>query len=159
MSLIKKSPSFISGFTLVELLTVIVLIAILLSAAGMSARKAREVAKAAKAESECRELVNAVLEYRSLYEKWPGHAKDEKVQIEEPVTAEFLKPLSDAGANDRGIVFLNVNLSGGVFVDPWKNPYMIYIHDEQKDVSRGIELETCVSFPYRRKIAQNSTEN
>ena len=42
------------GFTLVEMLTVIVLIGILMTAAGLSVRKANELSRNTKAEAECR---------------------------------------------------------------------------------------------------------
>ena len=65
------------GFTLIEMLAVIVLIGILMAAAGFSIRKANELSKNTKAEAECRELVNALLEYRNIYQKWPGDASGE----------------------------------------------------------------------------------
>ena len=61
-----------TGFTLVEMLAVIVLIGILMMAAGMSIRKAQHLARVTKAEAECRELVNAMLEYnqRRVADTW-----------------------------------------------------------------------------------------
>ena len=144
---IKNSFRGKSGFTLVEMLAVVVLIAILMAAAGMSVRKANQIAKNAKAEAECRELVNAILEYRSVYGEWPG---GDSAKGEVKATENFLKPLINASDNDRGIVFLNLTLTDNVWNDPWGHPYVIFFPDGSKEAKRPTALETCVSFPFRR---------
>jgi prepilin-type N-terminal cleavage/methylation domain-containing protein len=130
------------GFTLVELLTVIVLIGILMTAAGLSVRKAVELSRKTKAEAECRELVNAILEYKETFHKWPGDNSGE-------VTASFLKPLIDPSANSRGLVFLNLTLDGGEWNDPWGQPYKVFFPNSE-DLQRTKAIEACVSFPFRR---------
>ena len=129
-----------SGFTLVEMLAVIVLIGILMMAAGMSIRKAQHLAKVTKAEAECRELVNALLEYRAVFNEWPMGAGD--------VSVASLKPLTDASANGRGIVFLNLSLTSGDWNDPWGNPYTVYFK-QSANHENSTAIETCVSFPFR----------
>lgn len=130
-----------SGFTLVEMLAVIVLIGILMMAAGMSIRKAQQVAKTTKAEAECRELVNAMLQYRATYGTWPmtGNGK---------VSVTSLRPLTDAKENARGIVFLNLSLTSGYWNDPWGNPYEVRF-PKSRSTTRRAAIETCVSFPFR----------
>ena len=140
------------GFTLVEMLTVLVLIGILMATAGLSVRKANHIAKNTKAEAECRELVNALLEYRSLYGEWPGG--DDNVNSEETANYNFLKPLLDSSENARGVVFLQLSISDGDdWPDPWGNPYEIYFPSPEgsdEDAKMDTVLETCVSFPFRR---------
>jgi type II secretory pathway pseudopilin PulG len=129
-----------------ELLAVIVLVGILMTAAGMSVRKAMQLAKNTKAEAECRELVNALLEYRATVGgKWPGGSG---ASGEVEASANFLKPLVDPGSNDRGIVFLNLSITSGSWNDPWGNPYKVYFPGEEKP-KRPAAIETCVSFPFR----------
>ena len=136
------------GFTLIELLSVIVLISILMTAAGLSVRKAKLLAQNTKAEAECRELVNALLEYRSLYGDWPG---GEKARGEVEASYEILEPLINSSANASGIVFLNLPLvKGEKWRDPWRRPYSIYFPDGRNTNPRRTALETCVSFPFRR---------
>ena len=134
-----------SGFTLVEMLTVILLIGILMTAAGLSVRKAMELSRKTKAEAECRELVNAILEYRETFHKWPGDNPGE----EETATASFLKPLIDSSANSRGLVFINLTLDGSTWNDPWGRPYKIFFPNSG-DLQRPKAIEACVSFPFRR---------
>ncbi len=141
------SGGFRTGFTLVEMLTVIVLIGILMSAAGLAVRKANELSKNTKAESECRELVNALLEYRSVYHKWPTKNTGKEI-----ASASFLKPLvdpTDKDSNPRGLVFLNLTLTDSTWNDPWGRPYQVYFPNP-KDVQRPKAIEACVSFPFKR---------
>lgn len=136
------------GFTLVEMLAVMVLISILMATVGMSLGKARQIARNTKAEAECRELLNAILEYRSLYGEWPG---GNKAKGEVEAEYSFLEPLIDSSKNDSGIVFLNLNLaSGEKWLDPWGSPYVINFPDGSETDPRRTVLETCVSFPFRR---------
>ena len=130
-----------TGFTLIEMLAVIVLIGILMMSAGMSIRKAQQLAKNTKAEAECRELVNAMLEYRAIFGEWPFKSGG-------PVSASSLKPLTDSSANDRGIVFLNLSITSGNWEDPWGNPYEVHF-PSSKNTTRNTAVETCVSFPFR----------
>lgn len=133
------------GFTLVEMLTVIVLIGILMTAAGLAVRKANELSRNTKAEAECRELVNAMLEYRETFHEWPV----ENPGAEEEATARLLKPLIDPSGNSRGLVFMNLTLSDSTWNDPWGKPYRVYFPNP-KDVQRPKAIEACVSFPFKR---------
>ena len=132
------------GFTLIEMLAVIVLIGILMAAAGFSIRKANELSKNTKAEAECRELVNALLEYRNIYQKWPGDASGEQ-----EAGSSILGPLTDPKKNPRGLVFLNLTLTDSTWNDPWGRPYKAYFPDAGK-VQRPKAIEACVSFPCKR---------
>ncbi len=136
---------FRSGFTLIEMLTVIVLIGILMTAAGLSVRKAMELSRNTKAEAECRELVNAILEYRETFHEWPTESPAE----EETATASFLKPLIDPSENSRGLVFLNLTLTDSSWNDPWGQPYKVYFPDPKK-MQRPKAIEGCISFPFKR---------
>ena len=133
-----------AAFTLVELLTVMLIICLLAAAMGLSVRRAREHARRVKAETECRELVNAWVQYHDFYKgDWPGKG-------EVNATKEILAPLTDASANDGGIIFLNLSLAGGVWNDPWGNPYHIFFPDGSGTVTHETVLKTSVSYPFRR---------
>lgn len=107
------------GFTLIELMTVICILALLMMASFGSLRKARELAKKAKAETQLRELVNAIHEYFITYDELPiENARDMEVN------ASALEPLTTADGNAHGIVFLNFS-GTGYYEDPWGSPYRI----------------------------------
>ena len=139
-----------AGFTLVEMLTVMVLICILMASSGMALAKANELAKRTKAETECRELVHALIAYRSTYGEWPG-GDSGKDEVE--ADSAILTPLFDPSANNRHLVFLNIapeRLESGRWLDPWGRAYKIFFPDDSQ-VTRPTKLETCVSFPFRNK--------
>ena len=141
-----------AAFTLAEMLTVIVIIAILLSAAGASYRRALQLSRLSRAETELRELVAAWLQYHQLYNDWPAASKG---RINVDVTGSLLAPLIDQSRNDRGILFLNLTLDAGQeYRDPWGKAYQLsFDKDTYTDKNKTVTaLRTSVSFPnrYRR---------
>jgi hypothetical protein len=76
-------------------------------------------------------LRRALVEYRSVYGKWPVHDGQTRDVVYEPGTQkELMDALRGVGAklNPRGIVFIELTQStllGGEFVDPWGKPYFI----------------------------------
>ncbi len=135
-----------SGFSLIEMLTVIVIITLLMATAASSLSKARMLAKKAKAESELREMVNAFQQYVSLYGEENLTEGDEQI-----VTDTLLKPLLPDGAsgvNKLNITFLNVNLLDGEseYKDPWGQPYKISIGKNETDKHKVV-MRTSIAFP------------
>jgi prepilin-type N-terminal cleavage/methylation domain-containing protein len=129
-----------AGFSLIEMLTVIVIITLLMGTAASSLSKARQLAKKAKAESELRELVSAFQQYVSLYGEAELTAGENQT-----VTDTLLQPLLQ---NTRNITFLNVNLPAGEteYKDPWGNPYEISVG--KSDVNqRAIIMRSSIAFP------------
>lgn len=136
-----------SGFTLLELLIVIGIIAILAAVAfpvtGMVIEKARKT----EALNECVNLVRAVKQYEADYNKYPiksGSAGTDS--LETTSNESFMKILlgtddSQSGLNPRGIVYyggkaakegtsgLDYGEGGGdpSLKDPWGNLYFIQI--------------------------------
>ena len=78
-----------SAFTLPELLTVIAIVALLMTASVGSLNRARFFAKRTKAEVQLRELVNAWKQYYTTYGAWPQSIRPGRYN---PVTAELLLP-------------------------------------------------------------------
>lgn len=111
------------GFTLAELLAVMLIISLLMTASFGSLFRARELAKRAKAEAELREMVNAWGQYYTTYWKWPASVGNGR---EVDVTANLLAPLTDPanGDNKYGIVFLNFS-GTGAYTDPWGGTYRL----------------------------------
>lgn len=144
------------GFTLIELLVVIGMIAILVAAASSSVMQARKRSQIARAETEVREMTNAILAYEN-YDKehsldrfttsggsnWPDAKKSDLGFI--------LGEGTDEAGNKIPVLF-NASISGEYIVDPWGTPYQYKIAktgrivDDSKD-KVGKNLETFVYLP------------
>jgi len=120
------------AFTLIELLVTIAVIGILMTLIGFSVSSAIQRAKAARAQAELRELINAAKLYRMNHPtgKWP---KDWDGANDVPVTEGLLAPLIDG---NEGLVYLELPpgaLVGGLYVDPWGEPYRITVKSPGED--------------------------
>jgi len=141
------------GFTLIEMLTVIAIIAILAGLLFPAISGARRKAQIAQAESEIKSIESALKAYYTEYGRWPigngggGDFSYGKFETGGPsgccenyYLMDALRGIPDTyGApcgsnyqgqnNPRNIVFLEIAASSmdsyGNYVDPWKHPYQI----------------------------------
>ena len=137
-----------SAFTLPELLTVIAIVALLMTASVGSLNRARFFAKRTKAEVQLRELVNAWKQYYTTYGTWPKSISPGRPN---PVTAELLGPLSDPDNSDNkdGVVFFNYSGSSDL-VDPWNTPYRLSFGEAEAADDRYLTtFEMTVALPRR----------
>jgi len=93
-----------AGFTLIELMVVISIIAILATIVGYNVIGAMDDASVAQAKSQIRSFKTALLAYRLKFNRFPS-------------SAEGLGALLD---NEKGIKFLDSN---SIPKDPWGNEY------------------------------------
>ena len=140
-----------AAFTLVELLTVIVIIAILASVTAIGLHRARELARRTRAETELREMVAAWLQYHQLYGEYPSLVKD---QNDLDTSRKILAPLIDpeSADNPRGLVLLNPKLpfnGKDEYVDPWGTPYQLSF--AQAEVEATTAMRTSIAFPCRQR--------
>lgn len=138
-----------AGFTLMEMLTVIAIIAILagLLFTGVTHAKAR--ARIAQAQAEAREIAKAWKSYYALYGDWPsGYAGANR-----EMTAAAVQILQgiDTVNNPQRVKFLDVDtdtIADG-FEDPWGMPYVV---DMTRIPSVSEErYKVSVFFPNRRR--------
>ena len=116
------------GFTLIELLVVIGMIAVLTGAASSAVMKARKRSQIARAETETREMTNAIL----AYENW-----DDDHSLKDYVTSGSWKDATEdamqfilGGVQNRQgkvPVLYNAAIIGGSLKDPWGTPYQYMI--------------------------------
>ena len=132
-----------SGFTLVEMLVVVAIIAILASILIPSVGAAQKSAKKRKAELECNTIKTAIESFFSDFKYMPweeGSGKGQFVGADKwAEDAESQKAVMAflRGENKLGKAYLEVSSRDskasadaddeGVFYDPWKNPYRIGI--------------------------------
>ncbi len=134
-----------SAFTLVELLTVIAIIAVLMGILFPTIGAAIESAKKTQAKNDELQIVNAVKAYYTEYGKYPtASTSDTEVADTGPLLSELRIPSGFTPTmNPRKIVFLEVpdaknygqankEKSGisklsGKWLDPWGNPYKVML--------------------------------
>lgn len=142
------------GFTLIELLVVIGMIAILTAAASSSVMQARKRSQLARAETEVREMTNAILAYEN-YDKdrsldrfltngsWVDATKKEMGFI--------LGEEQDAAGNKLPVLF-NAAVTGSDIRDPWNTTYQYMITKTSDAVvgggdDVGADLNTFMYLP------------
>jgi prepilin-type N-terminal cleavage/methylation domain-containing protein len=141
-----------AGFTLVEMLVVVAIIAILASILIPTVGSARKAAQRRKAELECNAIKTAVEQFFSDFKYMPwGDQDDARGRVgadqwaddaeSQKAVMAFLR-----GENKLGKAYIEVSSrdskasvdadDDGVFYDPWKNPYRIGLDrnlDQQVD--------------------------
>lgn len=130
------------GFTLVELLVVVGMIAVLMGAMTTSVRAARHRARVQKATSDVKVISQAILAYEN-YGNSGAHELPTLTRAEAGKdTLGFL--LGDGSGPQSGgqmPVLLQAALaSGGKILDPWGHPYLVTI--KSKGVSLKVKTAT-----------------
>lgn len=119
------------GFTLVELLVVIGMIAILTGAASSSVMKARKRSQITRAETEVREMTNAIL----AYENWDDDNSLKNVAGKFTTWTDAKEGSLDfilgGVQNKQGKVpvLFNAAIVAGEIRDPWGKAYQVMIKD------------------------------
>lgn len=138
-----------SGFTLVEMLTVVGMLGILMATSATAISRARVLARIAKANTEVRQLIGAFIAYEAAYDGWPVAPPEGGADIE--ATQTVLKELLGEGENK--VVFLNAQMKDGAFRDPWGVPYKLrFAASPENAVAEN--FATAISFPNRSRIKQ-----
>ena len=140
-----------AAFTLVELLSVMVVIGLLVSALGMAVSKARELARRTRAETELREMVAAWQQYYQLYKEYPSVVNGKN---DLPASRDVLGPLIDPESidNPRGLVLLNPKLpfnANDEYTDPWGTPYQLSFAQAKTESTTA--MRTSSGFPGRQR--------
>ncbi len=127
----------LAGFTLIEVMAVIVIITILATLVFPVVRHAQRDAREKRAMMEVKTLELAIRSYRACYGQWPnqGQAAADTVYV-----ANNAAVIAALTSNPRREVFLQVQQSAlsthpatlGSFLDPWLHPYVI-VMDENDD--------------------------
>ena len=116
------------GFTLIELMVVVGMIAVLMGAMGVSTMKARTRAKIARATQETKEMTNAILAFEQYAEDHTleKYAKGSWADCTEGSMAMILGKVT--GDNGQSVpVLYNASVRGGQLLDPWGRPYQFMI--------------------------------
>ena len=122
-----------AAFTLIELLTVVAILALLVGLLFPAANLVRQSAKRRQAQQQAQALVQAVKEYRLAYGKWPGQSQDATDFVGTVCTA-LLGELTNNPRNTPFLGSLDGMVTNNSFLDPWGRAYIVAL-DENGDGS------------------------
>lgn len=141
------------GFTLIEILVVISIIAVLAGLAFPAVNGAIDAAKKAKAKNDVTQIVAAVKAYQAEYGRLPTYGNATSFEQDNDDLLNILRSIKDLDGdqlalNPRRIAFIEVrpgkgNKDGigtvgasesGVFYDPWGKPYRIILDGDYDNV-------------------------
>ena len=151
-----------SGFTIIELITVISMILVLMAAITSSVTGARRRARIQQAITEAEELTKAILAYENYAR--PG----EESPLEDKVTGESWQEATEGelkfvlgeekmpdGQEGNVPVLFNGAVTGGSIRDPWGHAYRYRIMSsaiDEDDEHVGDQGETAFPFPNINRI-------
>ena len=125
------------GFTLIELMVVIAMIAIIAGAMTSGVAKAQRRTKISRAQTEAREITNAILAYQNYDED--GSLSKYVMNDREADEGSLAFILGKVKARNSDVpVLYNAALSRGRILDPWGNPYRITIKQGDKINPPGV---------------------
>lgn len=145
------------GFTLLELLVVIGMIAVILGSLTISVSSARERARIQKATAEVKAITQAILGYES----WNKDNELDTVEMQD-AGADSLGFLlgrengtaAEGGSSAKIPVLLMAQLKGGgKMMDPWGTPYKITIRKGTINASAAVNLSTGFALPNFYRLA------
>ena len=137
-----------SAFTIVELLTVVSIIAILMGMVGSAAYAARQASYRSQAQAEVREIANACRAYWIASGSWNGGARWPGASG--PIERDGAMYKALTGNNPAKTVFLALDSTQDVYCDPWGNPYIVTF-DKTTEVSTKHHFSSSVTFPMRNR--------
>ena len=151
------------AFTLVELLTVIAVIAILMAAFTTSVEKARRRAKIARATQEIKEMTNAILAYEqyAVDRTLKNDANGSWAKCSEGAMAMILGGRSGASGEKIPVLY-NAHITQGMILDPWGHPYQYCIkavtktaieeNQQRKDFVEAFKLKPMAVLPNENRL-------
>ena len=129
------------GFTLVELIVVIAMIAVFMASVGTAVGKTRERARVEKARGDVKVLSQAIL-------AWENYARNGKNELREMNDVEAdLGQGESANSGDIPVLAMVQLSANGKMLDPWGRPYLIRIKEGKIDRPENLDLGTCYYLP------------
>lgn len=144
------------GFTLIELLVVIAMIAILAGAMTTSVSGARARAKISRAETESREMTNAILAYANYTD---DGSLSSVVMNNTPASRSslaFILGEGSRGGSKVPVLYNAAMRSDGRILDPWGKPYRVTVKSGDTVSPAPVNgLQTGLFFPNWHRLKED----
>ena len=140
------------GFTLVEILVVMAILAILASLMIVGMDASRKKARITKAHAESKQLIQAWKSYWLVYGKWPASCEGQSDAQMDSTTMKFLM-----GDNPKKLPFFEPNEQVSLvgFKDPWGNLYTVDFKASTK-LTDTETYQTTVFLPQCRRYVYDN---
>lgn len=137
-----------NGFTLIELMVVIAMIAIFTSAVGTSVGKTRERARIEKARNDVKVISQAILAWENYDRGGKHELREMNDQEADSSSLAFLLGQGEQAKSGGIPALLMAQLSaGGKMRDPWNTPYRVRIKEGSISRPDDLNLLTCYFVP------------
>jgi prepilin-type N-terminal cleavage/methylation domain-containing protein len=136
------------GFTLIELMVVIAMIAIFMTAVATSVGQTRERARMEKARSDVKVISQAILAWENYTRGGKNELEEMNDQEADSSSLSFLLGQGETANSGQIPAMLMAQLSaGGKMRDPWGTPYRIRIKEGAIPHPSDFNLSTCFFIP------------
>ena len=137
------------GFTLVEMMVVLGILAILTTMTGNAVAKAKLRAKIVKAETETSAMTQAIYAYAQYADDFTLSAKEcEDMEAERGNLAFILGEETSPRTGENIPVLYNASITNGKMLDPWGRAYRVTIKKSKPDSSSSsISVTTGAYLP------------
>lgn len=148
------------GFTLLELLVVIAMIATLTGAVGSGVMRAQKRARLARAQTEAQELTKAILAYANYTD---DGTLSEVTGLNDSEAQESNLKFVLGKVQKRGstvpVLFNASTAKNGKFLDPWGHPYRVTVRKGEKITPPGVpSMDVGVFYPNWHRLNEGERQ-
>ena len=135
------------GFTLVELIVVIAMIAIFMASVGTAVGKTAERARIEKARSDVKVISQAILAWENYSRSGKHELREMNDEEADSSSLAFLLGQGESATSGKIPELLAAQLAGGKMRDPWSRPYVVRIKEGKINRPENLDLGTCYYLP------------
>jgi len=136
------------GFTLVEMMVVVAMIAIFMAAVGTAVGKTNERARIEKARSDVKVISQAILAWENYSRGGTSELREINDEEADSSVLGFLLGKGESANSGEIPTLLMAQLSaGGKMRDPWGKPYIVRVREGKISRPENLDLGTCYSLP------------
>ena len=135
------------GFTLVELIVVIAMIAIFMASVGTAVGKTAERARIEKARSDVKVISQAILAWENYSRSGKHELREMNDEEADSSSLAFLLGQGESATSGNIPELIAAQLAGGKMRDPWGRPYVVRIKEGKINRPENLDLGTCYYLP------------